>query len=84
MTNKDKEMLLKDLCAKLPFKSGDDMIDDKGKPYLMPLSKMTEKEKADFKKLCSCGSKFKLVSMDLTTSVWSDGITEIRLSITDT
>lgn len=83
MTKEEKEILLKDLCTRLPFKNGDGMntiIDDKGKPYLRPLSSMTEKEKADFKKLCSCDSKFKPVSMDTTMSVWSDGITEIRLT----
>lgn len=84
MTKEDKEVLLKDLCNRLPFKNEDAIIDDKGKPYLKPLSSMTEKEKADFKKLCSCGSKFKLVGVDSTTSIWSDGITEIRLGVTNT
>lgn len=89
MTQEDKELLLKDLCARLPYKImvkvNDtqgimDEIDipnerifvsslnpflyggakaswftvngDKIKPYLRPMSSMTEEEKEELKKLC--------------------------------
>lgn len=91
MTQKDKELLLKDLCARLPYgvkcDVGDDKpytlsrieVDDKNghlldfietkdgldmqvylsevKPYLFPLSSMTEEQKEDMiKSSCGIGS----------------------------
>lgn len=61
MTQEDRELLLKDICARLPYgifvKEGD--VDDKViytydyhpyietcKPYLRPMSSMTEEERA--------------------------------------
>lgn len=76
MTPGDKELLLKDLCARLPYGvkafdnslggidifnltgyDGEDFVDDDGyfysvadvKPYLFPLSSMTEKQKEELK-----------------------------------
>lgn len=82
MTNEDKELLLKDLCARLPhgvkisipelwisekkievlneiFKGDDDLyrVNDNGmlieyiKPYLFPLSSMTEEQKEEYCRL---------------------------------
>lgn len=72
MTQKDKELLLQDLCGRLPYGVilecceivGEQLrsIDDKGlinndydidevKPYLFPLSSMTEEQKEEFDRL---------------------------------
>lgn len=76
MTQKEKELLLRDLCARLPYgvkvygnyrySSGDEIVDDERvevlnlstldwfingielKPYLRPMSSMTEEEKKEF------------------------------------
>ena len=70
MTQEEKDLLFKDLCARLPHKvlvsvrdfDGDDMTDilrpytlnifngreDKIKPYLRPMSSMTEEEYQEF------------------------------------
>lgn len=73
MTKEDKELLLKDLCARLPYKvkvcddmkriytltlgtsylidlfySNGDYVDVPIKPYLRPLSSMTEEEKKEY------------------------------------
>ena len=84
MTQEDKELLLKDLCARLPYgvkfacnknvytaKGLDLIVTDEGdweyavtskgiapieidfiKPYLFPLSSMTEEQKMEIKSLC--------------------------------
>lgn len=66
MTRKEKELLLKDLCARLPYKViiksvGENKIiglwdlrdiDNLPLPYLRPLSSMTEKEKETYHNLC--------------------------------
>ncbi len=80
MTQEDKELLLKDLCARLPYgvkiygnysySDGDKIIDDiqtktldiydidwvinniEIKPYLFPLSSMTEEQKIIYGDLC--------------------------------
>lgn len=72
MTQEDKELLLKDLCARLPYgtlvyaQNADDWYDDEIstqvlsdainedyviKPYLFPLSSMTEKQQEEFDKI---------------------------------
>ena len=72
MTQKDKELLLKDLCARLPYgviihvNGHDERVDeinpfegiitcgfqsfsiDECKPYLRPMSSMTEEEKKEY------------------------------------
>ena len=80
MTQEDKDLVLKDLCARLPYgvkvqgnfryRSGEDIVDDvqvktfenndidwlihgiEIKPYLRPMSSMTEEEKKEYEKLC--------------------------------
>lgn len=70
MTNEEKELLLKDICARLPYgvfvdenieKLDKDpviyMYDyhpyiDRCKPYLRPMSSMTEEEKKEYAILC--------------------------------
>lgn len=81
MTQEDKELLIKDLCARLPygvicedeygnvlelngidkpnivtFKCSDKTFWttdlDKCKPYLLPLSSMTEEQKEEYRKAC--------------------------------
>lgn len=77
MTQEDKELLLRDLCARLPYgvkvygnyrySNGDKIVDDERvevlnlstldwfingieiKPYLRPMSSMTEEEKKDWR-----------------------------------
>ena len=86
MTKEDKELLLKDLCARLPYgvkvqhqdenyleevqtvehisrKYGEietesvlGFVDD-FKPYLRPMSSMTEEEKEDYRKVCELDTK---------------------------
>ncbi len=46
MNKEDKDLLLKDLCARLPF--ADDTICVR--PYLRPMSSMTEEELKEFQK----------------------------------
>ena len=81
MTKEEKELLLKDLCARLPYgvkvygnysySDGEKIVDDKRvevldpskldwfingieiKPYLRPLSSMTEKEKKYYDVFCT-------------------------------
>ena len=62
MTREDKELLLKDLCARLPYglmvndRNGDHILTlgntelgtDHIKPYLRPMSSMTDEEVAEF------------------------------------
>lgn len=74
MTQKDKELLLKDICARLPYgviihvNGRDERVDeinpfegiitcgfqsfsiDECKPYLRPMSSMTEEEKKEYAK----------------------------------
>lgn len=69
MTQKEKELLLKDLCARLPYgvlvlnKDGDiesftwQELKEFGdgyisKPYLRPMSSMTEEELREYEELC--------------------------------
>ena len=83
MTQKQKELLLKDLCARLPygvkiampglwdhkitieplneiFKGDDDLFRVNGnghcieyiKPYLFPMSSMTEEQQKEYRKVC--------------------------------
>ena len=73
MTKENKELLLKDLCARLPYgvivqyKGHNTIIKNKFltgsdldcnmeyyKPYLRPMSSMTEEEKEEYKKLQHC------------------------------
>ena len=89
MTRKEKELLLKDLCARLPYgvkidcgtklqfyvlqcifvdaEDGHvDIMNDYGltyeiedvKPYLRPMSSMTEEEVDEYNDLCACNTPF--------------------------
>ena len=67
MTQEDKELLLKDLSARLPYEvillspngkvtyqtdgntAAELLVEEGWKPYLRPLSSMTEKEKIDYR-----------------------------------
>ena len=79
MTQEEKELLLRDLCARFPYGvkvygnyryiNGDEIVDDKKikvldlsaldwfvngidiKPYLRPMSKMTEKEEEEYEEV---------------------------------
>lgn len=71
MTEQDKQLLLKDLCARLPYdvvvNDGNEidtlkayMLDDLMfideaviKPYLRPMSNMTEEEKEEYRNECN-------------------------------
>lgn len=70
MTQEEKELLLKDLCARLPYgvillapngrtigqtdgNTGAELFVGEGwKPYLRPISSMTEEEKKEYGKVC--------------------------------
>lgn len=73
MTQEQEELLLKDLCARLPYGVilncceivnepltritykglvNDDYDIDEVKPYLFPLSSMTEEEQKEYRKIC--------------------------------
>lgn len=74
MTQKEKQLLLKDLCARLPYElkynfGGNDGCDytmdrvsliavddafpiEEIKPYLRPMSSMTEEEREEYRKTC--------------------------------
>ena len=77
MTQEHKDLLLKDLCARLPYcvkvdkykdeppynikgYDGKDFLSDSGwdylieqcKPYLFPLSSMTEEQQKEYRKIC--------------------------------
>jgi len=75
MTQEEKDLLLKDLCARLPYdtlvflKNWEDAFDSEicttviehvingeyeVKPYLFPLSSMTEEQKKEFKEISKC------------------------------
>ena len=79
MTQADKELLIKDLCARLPYgvkvrtSFGGEIRNDKVqlnfaqlslfeaghedvKPYLFPLSSMTEAQRKEYHNLCSVGT----------------------------
>lgn len=92
MEQKDKQLLLQDLCGRLPYEvkceigglrhgpytfTGNDVEDliagRMFKPYLRPLSSMTEEEKKELKFLCDIGPE------TLTDSSWVNG--EFGLSI---
>ena len=53
MTQEEKQLLLKDLCARLPWgcSETDPYKIEQVKPYLRPLSSMTEEEKREYKHL---------------------------------
>ena len=66
MTQEDKELLLKDLCARLPYKVYAQIPDEYGgytsaiesvdidgfvKPYLLPLSSMTDGQEEEYNDL---------------------------------
>ena len=83
MKQEDKELLLKDLCARLPYGvkvnyNGltDYIVDvklmtthfvEKMKPYLRPMSSMTEEEKVEY---CDLQDKFLLSSQYLVTDAY--------------
>lgn len=69
MTKEDIEILLKDLCARLPFKNGN------SKPYLRPLSGMAVEEGFAFKQLFDSGLESMSVDGGKITYFWrnSDG-----------
>lgn len=72
MTQENKDLLLKDLCARLPYRvKVSDVVNgkivdfpytltrhlnieyDKIKPYLRPMSSMTEKEEFEYRNVCA-------------------------------
>lgn len=70
MTQEDKELLLKDLCARLPYEiilvspnerttyqtdgntAAELLVEEGWKPYLRPMSSMTEEEKKEYHGAC--------------------------------
>ena len=78
MTNEEKQLLLKDLCARLPygvkifignitetlleidypFVNHSDYKIEEIKPYLRPLSSMTEEEEKQLNNILPCGMSF--------------------------
>jgi len=70
MTQEDKELLLKDLCARLPYEiilvspnkrttyqtdgntAAELLVEEGWRPYLRPMSSMTEEEKKEYHGAC--------------------------------
>jgi len=106
MTQEDKELLLKDLCARLPYKVivhiiyntkepcyGELTLKDIQwfidckiqdiKPYLRPLSSMTEEERKEYERFSRCSIGFAPILMDWLYSHHLDwrGLIPIGLAI---
>ena len=105
MTQKQKELLLKDLCARLPYGvkisipdlwskkrdveildeifKGDDglyRVNSKGqcieyvKPYLFPLSSMTEEQKVEFDKASELDIEYTITQIKNDSLLWTSGL----------
>ena len=93
MTQEDKQLLLQDLCARLPYKCNykaskkithwnkltlstgtiDKIIDDyydEIKPYLRPMSSMTEEEKKEFYKVVYDSMNIDNISPSVYVGEW--------------
>lgn len=104
MVQKDKELLLKDLCARLPYgvkceideerKVGtlfqinacsvsinEDCFDHlviNCKPYLFPLSSMTEEQKVEFGKMAELDTEYIITQIKNDAPNWTSGLSRFN------
>ena len=110
MTQADKDLLLKDLCARLPyvvkiampglwdsnkiniepleeiFKGDDGLFRVNGnghcieyiKPYLLPLSSMTEEQKVEFEKMSELDCEYITTQIKNDSPNWTSGLNRVN------
>jgi hypothetical protein len=106
MTQEHKDLLLKDLCARLPYgvkfacnkniytaKGLDLIVTDEGdweyavaakgiapieidfiKPYLFPMSSMTEEQKVEFDKMAELDMEYTITQIKNDSLIWTSGL----------
>lgn len=102
MTQKDKELLLGDLCGRLPYFTKvqikneivvlDSICDDNGyrfnfigddkegvtieqvKPYLFPISGMTEEQKIEYDKMSELDIDYTITQIKNDSLIWTSGL----------
>lgn len=106
MTQEQKDLLLKDLCARLPYgvkfacnkniytaKGLDLIVTDEGdweyavtakgiapieidfiKPYLLPISSMTEEQKVEFDKMAELDMEYTITQIKNDSLIWTSGL----------
>lgn len=102
MTQKDKELLLGDLCSRLPYFTKvqikneivvlDSICDDDGyrfnfigddkegvtieqvKPYLFPISSMTEEQKIEYDKMSELDIDYTITQIKNDSLIWTSGL----------
>lgn len=102
MTKEEKELLLKDLCARLPYFTKvqikneivvlDSICDDDGyrfnfigddkegvtieqvKPYLFPISGMTEEQKVEYDKMSELDIDYTITQIKNDSLIWTTGL----------
>ena len=102
MTQKDKELLLGDLCSRLPYFTKvqikneivvlDSICDDDGyrfnfigddkegvtieqvKPYLFPISGMTEEQKIEYDKMSELDIDYTITQIKNDSLIWTSGL----------
>ena len=102
MTQKDKELLLGDLCSRLPYFTKvqikneivvlDSICDDDGyhfnfigndkegvtieqiKPYLFPISGMTEEQKVEYDKMSELDIDYTITQIKNDSLIWTSGL----------
>ena len=102
MTQKDKELLLGDLCSRLPYFTKvqikneivvlDSICDDDGyrfnfigddkegvtieqvKPYLFPISSMTEEQKVEYDKMSELDIDYTITQIKNDSLIWTSGL----------
>ena len=103
MTQEDKNLLLQDLCARLPYKircsyydiclsahcNGEiygienkeyAIVDGRCvaiefiKPYLFPLSSMSEEQKVEYDKMCELDIEYTITQIKNNSTIWTTGL----------
>lgn len=106
MTQEQKDLLLKDLCARLPYgvkfacnkniytaKGLDLIVTDEGdweyavtakgiapieidfiKPYLLPISSMTEEQEVEFDKMAELDMEYTITQIKNDSLIWTSGL----------
>ena len=94
MTQEHKDLLLKDLCARLPYgvkvktnninilklgthtRVGEYVTDviEPCKPYLFPLSSMTEEQKVEYDKMSELDIEYTITQIENNSQIWTSGL----------
>ena len=94
MTQENKELLLRDLCARLPYgvkvktnninilklgthtRVGEYVTDviEPCKPYLFPLSSMTEEQKVEYDKMSELDIEYTITQIENNSQIWTSGL----------